>query len=437
MMKTRSKTTDQVTALVVDHGLFLPWALHLGESYRRVLYHKLGTEAFPTLSKSCIGDGYEKVECISDPWELIDSGEIDLAIFPDLLDSGLQLHLEKLGIAVWGSRKGDAVELIREKFLKTLKELDLPVPTFQRIVGVTALREYLKDKQNLFIKISLYRGDFETSHWTDWGTDEGLLDVLAMRFGPLKEMVPFLVFEPIETDIEDGCDTWCIQGQFPDLVSRGIECKDKGLFSAVTPRVDLPDYLQEILDKFGPVLGHYDYRNLFSMEVRVKDDLAYFIDPTCRGPIPGSGTHMMLWENMAEVIWAGAHGEMVQPEPSANFAVECMLSCQSDDKAAWTVVDMPNKLRPWVKIGNSCEINDRIALPPEEGRDDLLGWLGAIGDTPSEAIEALKEHAALLPSNVTAHMEALVELVQEAEKMETEGIPLTDAPLPEPAEVVT
>lgn len=430
------KESSDVTALVWDHGLFLPLALRLSQFYKRVLYHKPGTEAFPTLNRGCIGDGFEQIECINDPWPLIDRKEIDLAVFPDILDSGAQLHLESLGIPVWGSRKGDSIELSREKFLNILKNNNLDAPTYQRVVGITALKDTLKDESDKYVKISRWRGSMETWHYRSWGEDENTLDVLSVKFGPLREMVPFLVFDPIDTDIEDGSDFICIDGQWPSMCLRGIECKDKGYFSSVTNTSKLPDYLTELLDVFGPVLKEYRYRNLFSMEVRVQDDKAFFIDPCCRGPLPATGSQMMVWSNFGDVVWAGAHGELIEPEPSGMFTAECVLTMKGD-KDHWRVLDSPKELEPWMKIADCCMVDDKLGVPPDDQHGNEIGWLVSTGDTPTETIENLKEHASSLPDGVEAHIESLVDLVQEAEKMKQEGIAITKEPMPELSNVIT
>lgn len=429
------KETSDLTCLFVDHGLFLPMAHRLSQFYSKVYYHKPGTEAFPTIQRGCIGDGFESVECCHDPWPLIDSGEIDLAVFPDILDSGMQLHLEKLGIPVWGSRKGDSIELSREKFLGILKNHGLDVPKYERIEGITALREFLRDKTDRYIKISRWRGSMETWHWRSWKEDENTLDMLAVRFGACRELVPFLVFEPIDTDIEDGGDFFCIDGQWPSRCLRGIECKDKGYFAAVTESLDLPDYIKEILEVFGKELATYRYRNLFSVEIRVNDDKATFIDPCCRGPLPGSGSQMMAWENFGEFVWHGANGELIDLVPAARFTAECVLTMKGD-KSHWRTLEIPSELLPWMKVPDCCEVDGRIGIPPDDQHGEEIGWLVALGNTPSEVVQNLKDHASQLPDGVDAHLEALVDLIQEAEKMEDEDIPMTNQPLPEPAEVI-
>ena len=136
------KDTKDVTACVVDHGLFSPLAQKLGQTFKRVLYYSPWEEGFPQLNRCIVGDGYPEIERCDDFWDEL--ADIDLFIFPDIQHSGLQLHLESIGKAVWGSRKGDSLELSREKFHRTLKQLGLDCPKWVSITGLSKLRDHLR-----------------------------------------------------------------------------------------------------------------------------------------------------------------------------------------------------------------------------------------------------------------------------------------------------
>lgn len=434
-MKTAmKKRTDEVTALVVDTGLFLPLAQRLGRFYKRIVYWRPNSEAFPRMESAVIGDGFENIDRVDDPWKAIDEHEIDLAVFPDIGNAGMQLHLESIGIPVWGNRRADSLEQNREKFFKTLKAVGLPVPDYEKVVGITKLREHLKHKEDCYLKISKYRGTMETCHWRSWEEDEGLIDSLAVSLGPCREQMTFFVCEPIVTDIEDGMDSWSIDGQWPELCLRGIEAKDRAYLGAVSAKKDLPDYIQEIQKKFAPVLARFRSRGFFSMEIRVAKDAAYFIDPTPRGPLPGTSSHLMVWENLADVIWAGAHGELIEPEPAAEFTAECLLTMDSADE--WRVFEIPKELEPWIKISDCCEVDGKIGIPPQHAHGEEIGWMVAVEDTPTKVIKKLKEQASKLPDGVKTRLDALVELVHEEEKMQSAGVPITDEKMPNAAAVV-
>lgn len=428
------KPVSDITACVVDHGLFLPLALKLGETYKRVLYHTPDWEqAFPTVDKCVIGDGFEQIERCDDIWKV--KKEVDIWIFPDILHAGLQLELESQGCAVWGSRRGDTLEISREKFHRVLGETGLEVPTFQKVTGLTALREHLRDQEDKIIKISKYRGSHETCAWRNWKTDGGMLDLWAVRFGAVKELVQFLVFDKIETDIELGCDTFCIRGEWPNLMIQGYEAKDAGFLSAVRPRAKMPKQVQDVLEAFGPILGEYDYTNSFSMEIRVKDEHAYFIDPCCRWPMPPTSSKVELWGNLPEIILAGAHGELVEPTTTAKYAAECALTMKLE-KDQWGMVKIPEELRQWCKFGNACQVDGVLSFPPLEFRESKVGWLVSTGDTLEDVIETMLERIALLPPGLDTDVMPLAHLLKEVREAEEQGIEFTDQKVPEPASVL-
>lgn len=428
------KDTKDITALVVDHGIFVPLAAKLAQVYKRVLYYSPWEEGFPKLNKALLGYGYDNVERCNDIWDVMP--DVDLCVFPDIQHSGLQLHLESIGKAVWGSRKGDILELNRPFFLQTLEALDLPTPGWVVVQGLTALREYLKKHEDLFVKVSKYRGLIETFHHTDYRETEPILDRLAVQLGPARELMKFIVIEPIETDIELGWDGYSIDGKWPDRCVHGIEAKDMSYCGWMTDYDDFPEQVRVINDAFGPVLAEYRYRNFFSTEIRVKDDKPYFLDPACRCPSPAIESQIELYGNLAEIIWAGANGELINPEPTAEWAVQVIakLKCKEHE---WGIVDVPPSVRPWFKGLMSCVIDDRICWPPDDDIHQDAGWIVGIGDTAEEAITALKKHIADLgdaPLKIELH--PLVSLLQEIESAESQGIPMTNDTLPEPTSVL-
>ena len=420
---------SQLTACVVDNGLYLPLAQKLAPSFKRMLYWAEWQEAFPTIHKRIIGDGFEGIERVDDIWRT--KNETDLYIFPDIGRGELQAELESQGKLVWGSRAGDRLESNRGAFMRVLQEVGLPVPTFEEVTGITELRAVLHDREDVYLKMSKYRGSFETCHWRSWREDEGLLDAWAVKFGPLKDLMTFYVFDALNTELELGVDTFCIDGQFPSLMLHGLEAKDKGYLGSVTKRDDLPEQLRVILEAFGPVLAKERYRNAFGAEVRVVEGAGYFIDPCCRFPVPAAGAEMELIGNLPEIILAGAAGELVEPEMVAQFAAECVLTAKCE-KDVWRVVDFPETVKPFVKCGDSCEVDGRICFPPDEKHGEEIGWIFATGNTIEETVKTLKARVKLLPDGVHACTESLFDLLKEAAEAKSEGIEISDQPLPQP-----
>jgi hypothetical protein len=427
------KEISDVTACVVDSGLFLPLAHCMAEKCKRTLYWSPDVRAFPSVKQACIGDGFSDIERVRDFWSELN--DIDLFVFPDIGQAALQAHLKSIGKSVWGSGDGDVLELNREKFMRVLAKVGLDVPEFEVVVGWTNLRHYLQDQEDCYIKISRYRGDMETTHWRSWSQDENWINWLAVNFGSVKEHIRFLVFKSIDTDLEIGGDTYCVGGRFPDKMLNGLEWKDKSYFSAVTPTGEMPDQLIKVMDAFVPFLTEVHYTNQWSMEVRVQDDKAYFIDATTRGGMPSSGSQQLIWSNFPEIIWAGSNGELVQPEPAAQFSIECMITSKCG-KDLWDEVEIDPELIPWARFSSCAYIDGRYCFPPDEFHEGELGWLVALGDTPAEVLARIKCLADLLPDGLNADVEALAGVIKEIDQAKEEGIPFTDQPVPDPATVI-
>jgi len=357
--------------------------------------------------------------------------EIDLFCFPDVGHSGLQLFLAEQGKAVWGSRTGDIFEQNREHFMRTLAKCGLKVPPHKVYRGLEELSHNLRDAKDKYIKVSRWRGDCETRHWRSWKEDSGWLDWLAVQLGPFKNIMRFLVFDKIDTGTELGGDTINVDGQWPSLMLNGFEYKDNTYFAAVTPRDDMPEQIQDILDAFGPLLGEHHYRNQWSMEVREGN----FIDATCRGGMPSTATQMKVWKNWPQMVWAGANGELVEPEPGYKFAIECMVKSK-EDAGQWDEALISPELEPHLMLSSCCFVDEMYHFPPEDTRSGDLGWLCAAGDTPRETLDRAKKLCDLLPDGLDGNVEAMANLLKEIETAQEQGIDFTHQELPEPAEAI-
>lgn len=437
------KELSQITAGFVDHGgLYLPLARKLAKTYKRVIYWDPKEEDYECVNEAVVGSTVPddpRLERIDDLW--LEKAECDLFIFPDSRGAGMQLELAGQGYPVWGGRRSMFLEQSRETFLRVLKDLGLEIPPFKRIVGITKLAEYLKDKENQIIKISKYRGTMETRKWRSWDDDEAWLDWMRVKLGGVKEYQPFLVFESIDTPFELGGDTYNILGQWPSHMLDGYEYKDKGYFGAFKAFEDMPDHTRAVMEAFAPILKTTGHRNFWSMEIRWvpgkngEGEHAYFIDPTPRGPMPGSGSQMQLYKNLPLIVAAGAEGELVQPEADGKFTAECIVSTKFEDPV-WPSIRVPAELEDHLKLSGSCKVDGREWFPTGESRGEEIGWLVAVGDTPSDTIGTMLEYKSRLPDGFEAHTESLVDLLKEIHKAEEQGIEFTPMKLPEPEEVI-
>ncbi len=305
------------------------------------------------------------------------------------------------------------------------------VPPYTAIKGINALREHLKDKTDKWVKISRFRGDWETLHFRDYTLDKGSLDCHEYKLGPMGEHLTFYVFDKLETTIEDGIDTWCIDGKWPTQVLHAMERKDKSLIGAIQDMDNVHEDVRGINEMFGPVLAKYGYRGPFSTEVRLTEDGPYFIDPTCRFGSPPSQLQTVLIQNLPEVIWGGANGEVVEPEAPEPIGAQALITSDRD-KDEWLTFPMSKELRPYVKSAFSCEVDGDVQILPNP-LENWAGWLVATGSTIQEVVDTMKERKAMLPDGFDCDITSLAHLLKELEEAKEQDITITDSRIPEPA----
>jgi hypothetical protein len=425
------------TILVRDYGLFASWASKLTAYFGRVLYYAPFKSAFPRSQQYAIGTGLEGVERVTDFWDHVD--EVDIFFFPDVYDGDLQETLREMGKPVWGSAKGEELELMRwqtKLFLK--KDLHLPVQPVERIIGLSELREYLgePENENKYVKISLLRGDVETFHHQNFLLSEPILDDIEQKLGPYKESKEFIVEDAIDQAIEIGYDGFTIDGQYPDPGMFGYEIKDVAYVGVVRPYEELPEPVKEVNAKLAPVFADYNYRGFWSSEIRLqKDGKPYLTDPCCRAGSPPSELYQEMFSNWGDIIWFGAHGELVAPQPTGKFGVEILIHSAWADQH-WQAVYAEPEIRQWVKLRNLCQVDDTLYVAPQVVGLPEIGAIVAVDDSLLGAIKKLKQYCQKINGySLSLNLERVAEAIDTIKTGVENGIPFSDETLPTQAQV--
>jgi hypothetical protein len=427
---------SEVTAVVIDRGTFFPVAERLAREFKKVYYHRPNGESFETVATGCMGDGLSDVELIEDFWKI--KKDVNLFVFPDCTDGGLQAELEGQGFPVWGSKGAGELEKMRGQWIKLCEELGLPMPKTERVRGLSNLRQYLKEREGekLFVKISRFRGDMETWEVKTPEQVANKLDYLTLRWGPLREKILFYVQEPVETEIESGTDTYNIHGHWPDEIIEGYEKKGETYFATVKPRVDLSDELWRGNYAISAMLQRERYANFLSSEIRVKDKEGYWLDPCLRCPSPAGEEQLEMLRNFGTIVWHGAHGILEQPDWEAQFCGEAVISYLGD-KETWKTIKIPKEIKRWIKLYACAYADGAYHYPPSQDHE-AIGCAVALGDTPKEVVENLKElEEALEGEPLELQIEPLVSLFKQIEEAEEHGLDFTDKPMPETDEVMS
>ena len=427
------KAVSDSIVCVVDRGLFPHIALCIAKQAKHVYFTGPPHEVMETIRDAAICDGFDNVEVVDSLWDV--KNESDVFVFPDVGFGGEQRELVSQGFPVWGHRGADELEIMKGLFLDTLESLGMDVPPHERIKGFSRLKEYLADNPDKYIKISKYRGDWETFHYRNELQDGAELEIRGIRLGPFREHTTFYVFDPIEAIIEDGADTWNIDGRWPKNVMHAVEKKDRGLIGAIQPVADIDERVWGVNEAFGLKLAEYGYRGPFSTEIRITENEVYFNDPTCRQGSPPSQLQTKLIKNLPEVILAGANGEVVEPDFGYEPVGAQALITSDREKDEWLAFPMDPELRDHVCSSFCCEVDGAVQIIPNP-LENWAGWLVATGKDIPEVVERMKELKELLPEGFDCDLTAMANLVRELEEAKEEGIEITDDKLPDPSAVL-
>lgn len=424
------------TVLVWDNGLFVSFAEMLTRYFGKVLYFMPWADGFPESSELLPGDGIDGMVRVKHPWEHID--DVDLWVFPDIYHPDEQEQLRKLGKRVWGGGWGEELERNRDGTKRFLKRIGLPVQHWELITGIDNLRDYLKQTEDKWIKVSEVRGDMETWHHKNYTISEVRLDELEQRLGPRKRHFSWIVEDNIDPAIEVGFDGWCIDGKYPDPCFFGVETKDAAFIGMVRPYDELPEPVKFVNAALAPTFKNYGFRGFFSSELRITPDLEPFlIDPCPRLPSPPNEVYQELFSNWGEILWHGAEGEIITPEPVAKFGVVIMLHSTWAVKH-WTPINIKPEYERWLKLRYMTIIDGKRYFTPQTGCElPEVGGIVGIGDTLEDAIAAAKEHAVTIQAyDVEAKTEGLDDAIRSIEQAKEYGIELFEGEMPTPSELV-
>lgn len=414
--------------LLYDMGMFCSWSLRLAREFGEVYYHNPSWKQMsPSSNQLLIGHGFDEITMVKNFWDVVQ--DMDLIVFPYIYDGDLQKELVRQGKRVWGGRKGEELEIYRPEAKEEMKRLGMPVGGYEVVTGLEALRDYLREHKNVHVKISLTRADTETFHSPSYDEILPKLDEIKHFVGAASEAMQFVVEKPIEPALEIGYDGFTIDGSFPKHAINGVEVKDNSYLGVILPYDELDEHVRDVNEWLSPALRGYQYRGLFSTEVRVgPDEKPYLIDVTCRsGSPPGESMQEMI-ANWAEIMWYGSEGIMVDPEPDEDVKYSAQAVIYSDHAdEAWQAVNIPDDMRRWVKLFFHCRIDGMDYVIPQPAKFSEIGWVVGTGPTVKDAIKACEDHAEQISGyKLEVRTKSLQDAVEEIEKGEKLGVRFSD-----------
>jgi hypothetical protein len=382
------------TVCVIDtSGNYIKIAIELAKHFKEVLYFVEWREAFPTYQKRVIGLGVPNITRV---YEFSSYKKIvDFWYITDLFYGAMASELRDEGKVVFGAGRGEIMEIDRKGFKDLMQSLDMPINPHEEIIGVPALREYLKENPNVYVKLnSEMRGHLETSHCENYDLFKPVLDSLEHALGWDSDTAVFLVEKPIDPAIEYGYDGSFNGLNYPNKTMFGLEIKDAAFGAMVVDYNKLPKPLRDFNEKLKPILQAYDYRCVVGNEIRQKiNGDAYLTDIYCRAPQPPTDLWLYNMTNYGEFAYETAMGIDVKVSFKKKFGVQLIMKSDWAKTEPQAIYYDP-KYADQISIKNLA-VKDGISyyIPIVGCEMEEIGSVVGIGDTFKDAIKDCKKAA--------------------------------------------
>lgn len=407
------------TVLWIDSGLFHSFARRVAPEFGKNYYYTPWQSAFPSQKQTRLGEGFPELERVNYPQSIED--EVDLFVFLDLFQSDWQMRLRKQGRRVWGAAAGEDVEIERWEFRQWCLRNGLKQNPAELVTGTDALRAYLKDRKDLFIKLAngQNRGDMETWKWKSALLGTPRLDELAHDLGAFKPDTQFVCEQEQKDAIELGEDLFTVDGQWPDSFMQGMEVKGLGTVGIVKPYAQLPACLKDFNAKIGKVFKADTARGFFSMEGLYNEKREYTpMDPCMRLGSPSNELLQEMFTGWGQTLWDGADGKMTSPKPVAKYGIVAMGYNENSGKS-WQPLVYPASSDQWVKLRNPYAIGGKRYAVPQGSPTNIFGVVG-VGNTLLDAAKALGKHVKTVDGNqieiATDALSKMLDVVQKSNK---------------------
>lgn len=398
--------------LVIDSGLCVEQALRLKDDYNVKYTTIWQAEGFPHFDSYAPGLGLlDKAEFFEDiDWA-------DLVVFFDNGWGNLIEYLRDQGKPCFGAGLAEELELKRERAIEIQDEYNIPYPKSYTLKGIDELENFLKNNQNVFVKLDKFRGSSETFfHQNFDDSTEVKLAELRTEFGPFADDMIFICQEK-EEGVEGGYDFFFNGSNYQKPYLYGYEIKGTGVYVGKLSDT-IPDAYTEVAEKIKPYLAMMGYKGAISTEGIVgKERKLKMIDWTARIPMP-LGALFTLWDNFPELVVKTALGEDCMIKSSYQYFASLALESPKAEEN-WLALNIPENLRRNIK--------GRIVSKSKENYWAVPGFSSVLiiiseGDTYQEALENIfnitesLNYVEELDLANTSALEKVEDIIEEGEK---------------------
>lgn len=372
-------------------GLGVDAARKVGQEGHKVWYFCSWQKDFANFSQFAPGTGLPEIEKVLDFGKYID--EADCIVFPYVGFGDLAHFLRKKGYVVFGAGAGEEIEQDRPMSLKIMDQIGIKYPESHVLKGVPEAMKFLGDlfkqksesNQNAtgkyFVKFNVWRGDMDSFPVANLDEATFMFDSVKAAFGPYANEIPITIQKTVE-GIETGADLFFNGETFLMPGMWGFEHRENYV-GLVTEEMGI---FRNDLDRAAKYLRSVNYRGAFSFECIYDGKDCYWIDWTCRFPLPLGLMYCNFIENYGEFLLRVATGEADRSPLMPNRYLGCMAF--SSEEALSTYV--PIKRGQNTKLMKYMVEGDKTYIVPGVS---LLGICCAQGDTLKEIEEGLKKES--------------------------------------------
>jgi len=212
---------------------------------------------------------------------------------------------------------------------------------------------------------------------------------LLHKVGITENEIEFVVEEKID-GVEPGYDGFNIDGIFSRQCMYGYESDNAGYIGKICLDSQLPKIMQDVNKKLSPYFKKAKARTFFSTEMRVQNKIGYLIDFTLRCPMPApTSVHLEIWSNLAEFIWEGAGGNLIDLRPTARYGAGAVIKSEWA-KDHWTNIEINPEDRRWVKLRMFRMKENLYWIIPGLYR---VATIVGLGNSPEECIKKIEDVA--------------------------------------------
>lgn len=388
--------------LVKDALIFMDIANALADKgNNEVFYFTNWQTGYPLFKDFCTGLDFEylkKKNKHGNPllfWEEVMKKDWDCVANFDVHNQDEIFALRQLfpNKSIWGAGRGEVLEADRIILKQWIETLGLPVNPYKVVKGVTALRSYIKENPNKYVKINIFRGDCESFCAKDIDYNRADFLKLEINLGAKAEDVLFIVEDPIDTEVEVGYDGFFNGHSYSDKCFLGVEYHKNLYIARVMDYDELPEPIYETLEAFSSLLEKMDYRGAISTEEKIVSFKEhYLIDVCSRLPSPLSALYPQFINNWAELVYKTGKKENCPLDIDVKYVGAFALESKRGEQEYLPISIKPSD-RDKIKFQSACMVGDKYHSVKG---NSIIATIVVGGDNPDECLEKIKEYSKLI-----------------------------------------